>query len=78
MNLGSDRFIAWEASCPNHVPNDCSTMTLNGIVVTCSCEGYEYNLVNGQLQNRPNDGGRYYELLLYQSTFNGNVVSVFN
>ncbi len=78
INTGFDTFMAWEASCPNHVPNECSTMTLKGQIVTCACEGYEYNLYTGQLMNRPEDGSRYYGLLFYRSTFNGNVVSVSN
>lgn len=78
VNIGSDQFMAWEASCPNHVPNECSTMILDGQNVVCSCEGYEYNLINGQLQNRPDDGRNYYDLLYYQSTFSGTVVSVSN
>ncbi|MDX1362683.1 Rieske (2Fe-2S) protein [Arenibacter latericius] len=78
INTGFSNFLAWEASCPNHAPNNCSTMTLNGQTVTCSCEGYEYNLFTGQLMNRPNDGKRYHDLLFYQATFSGNTVVISN
>ena len=73
-----DQFRAFEASCPNHVPNECSTMTLNGQNVTCSCEDYEYSLFTGQLLNRPDDGERYYDMLEYRATQSGNIVLVTN
>lgn len=77
-NVGFDQFRAFEASCPNHAPNDCSTMTLDGQVATCSCEEYQYNLLTGQLMNRPNDGNRYYDMLEYRANFTGSSVIVSN
>lgn len=47
INTGSS-FLAWEASCPNHLPNNCSTTLKNGINVVCQCENYTYNLFTGQ------------------------------
>ncbi len=78
INVGFNQFRAFEASCPNHAPNSCSTMVLDGQVVTCSCEGYEYSLFTGQQLNRPDDGNRYYDMLEYRATFGGNVVSISN
>lgn len=78
INSGFDQFRAFEASCPNHAPNNCSTMTLNGQVVTCSCEGFEYNLFTGQLSNTPADDKRYYNLLEYRAVGNGNIVIISN
>lgn len=78
INAGFDQFRAFEASCPNHAPNDCSTMILNGQTATCPCEDYEYSVFTGQQFNRPNDGKRYYDMLEYRATFSGNVVSVSN
>ncbi|MCM4150643.1 hypothetical protein DHD05_03485 [Arenibacter sp. N53] len=78
INTGFNSFMAWEASCPNHAPNDCSTMILKGQLVTCSCEDYEYNLFTGQLMNKPKDGKRYHDLLFYRSTFSGNTVIISN
>ena len=78
INTGFLNFVASEASCPNHAPNDCSTMVLNGITATCSCEGYEYSLHNGLMLNRPDDGKRYYDMLIYRTTFGGNILSVSN
>lgn len=78
INAGFDQFRAFEASCPNHVPNDCSTMSLNGQIVKCACENFEYNLFTGQQLNRPDDGNRYYDMLEYNTSFQGNVVVISN
>lgn len=78
MRNGIDSFIAFEASCPNHVPNECSTMTLNGINVVCACEDFEYNLFTGEHLNRPDDGSRTFDLLFYRTTQSGNSVVISN
>jgi nitrite reductase/ring-hydroxylating ferredoxin subunit len=78
MNTGFGQFMAWEASCPNHPPNNCSTLQLDGQNVVCDCEGYSYTLFTGQLLNRPNDGKTYYDLLYYQTTSGGNTVVISN
>ena len=73
-----DTFYAFEASCPNHTPNSCSTMTIDGQTVVCSCENYTYSLFTGQQLDRPNDGKRYYDLLFYRATQSGNIVTISN
>lgn len=78
INAGFDQFRAFEASCPNHAPNNCSTMELDGQTATCSCEDYEYSLFTGQQLNRPEDGNRYYDMLEYRASFNGNSVIISN
>lgn len=78
INSGFDQFRAFEGSCPNHAPNDCSTMSFSGQVATCSCEGYEYSLFTGQLLDVPDDGNRYYNMLEYRTSFNGGSVIIFN
>jgi nitrite reductase/ring-hydroxylating ferredoxin subunit len=73
-------YRAFEASCPNHLPNNCSTMTLDNSrnSVTCSCEDYNYTLFTGQLLNAPNDGSRFYNMLEYRVNASGNVISITN
>lgn len=78
VNTGFNQFRAFEASCPNHVPNDCSTMDFSGQVATCSCEDYDYSLFTGQQLNRPGDGNRYYDMLEYRANFGGNSVLISN
>ncbi|RDY59537.1 hypothetical protein [Flagellimonas nanhaiensis] len=76
--LSGSQFVAFEASCPNHTPNSCSTMTIDGQNVVCGCEGFTYNLFTGQQLDRPDDGKRYYDLLFYRATESGNVVTISN
>jgi len=78
MNTGFDIFRAFEANCPNHAPNSCSTMILDGQNAICSCEDYEYSLFTGQQLNRPDDGKRYYDMLEYRATQSGNSVVISN
>ncbi len=75
-NTGFDVFRVFEASCPNHAPNNCSTVELDGTVVTCACEGYEYSAITGQMLNRPDDGNRYYDLLEYRASYNGGDIII--
>ncbi len=78
MKTSLNSFFAFEASCPNHAPNNCSTMDIDGQNVICSCEDFTYSLFTGQQLNRPNDGNRYYDLLFYRTTQSGNIITVFN
>ncbi|WP_190810051.1 hypothetical protein [Flagellimonas sp. S3867] len=78
MKSSLDSFFAFEASCPNHAPNNCSTMTIDGQNVVCSCEDFTYSLFTGQHLNRPDDGNRYYDLLFYRATQSGNIIAIFN
>jgi nitrite reductase/ring-hydroxylating ferredoxin subunit len=77
INTGFD-YVAFEASCPNHAPNSCSTMELDGQTAICPCEDYQYSLFTGQQLNRPDDGNRYYDMLNYRASKSGNVVVISN
>jgi len=78
-NVGFNTFRAFEASCPNHAPNDCSTMTLNNQVVTCSCDDFTYSASTGLQFSPPEDGTRYYNMLEYRASSNGgNIVIISN
>jgi len=74
INAGFDQFRVFEASCPNHPPNSCSTMEFNSQTAFCLCEDYEYSLFTGQQLNPPNDGNRYYNMLEYHASFNGSTI----
>ncbi len=77
MNTGF-AYRVFEASCPNHSPNSCSTTELNGQTAVCGCEGYEYSLFTGQQLSPPNDGERYFNMLEYRASQSGNVVVISN
>jgi len=78
MNTGFDSFVAFEASCANHLPNSCSNLKLKGQNALCDCEDFQYTLFTGQLLNPPSNGERSYDLLAYQTRLSGNVLQVFN
>lgn len=69
INTGSGSFRAFDASDPNHAPNGCSVLMIDGIEGMCSCEdGNTYNLFTGQ----PIGEGLEYPLLEYRVVNNGN------
>lgn len=78
MNTGFDLFRAFEASCPNHAPNACSTMSISGQNAVCACEDFQYSLFTGQQLNRPSDEARYYDMLEYRANFTGSTVVITN
>lgn len=47
-------FLAWDASDPNHTPNTCSRLEINGLEGTCGCSDENvYSLITGQPLNDP-------------------------
>jgi nitrite reductase/ring-hydroxylating ferredoxin subunit len=74
INTGSS-IVAWEASDPNHAPNDCSLMVIDGINVKCQCDDdNSYNLFTGQSNNEVLE----YTMLNYRVNASGNSITVFN
>ena len=78
IKSGLDTYVAFEASCPNHTPNNCSTMTIDGQNVVCSCEDFTYNLITGQQLDRPDDGNRNNDMIFYRATQRGYIVTISN
>lgn len=76
-NLSGDQFLAWEASCPNQFPSNCSTMFIEGVLAICPCDDSKYSLANGQLLN-PVEGGENYPMVNYRLTKSGNVLTISN
>jgi len=74
FNLNGSTFLAWEATCPNHLPENCSKLTINGVLANCGCEDYQYSLATGQLLNPTEDLNPPRGLLFYQiQNYNGNL-----
>ena len=47
MKVSDTDFRAWEASCPNQYPSDCSTLVISGLNAKCNCDNLEYSLFTG-------------------------------
>jgi len=73
-NLDGAQILAWEASCPNQRPSDCSDTIVKGIEAVCSCDDSIYSLITGQ----PLSEGVEYGLVNYGIRRTGNLVLVYN
>ena len=72
FNLSGSTFLAWEATCPNHLPKSCSKLFISGVLAECSCENFQYSLATGQLLNPSEKLNPPRDLLFYQiQNFNG-------
>ncbi|MBX2827204.1 MAG: hypothetical protein KTR22_03540 [Flavobacteriaceae bacterium] len=73
----STQIFAYELSDPNHVPNGCSGMDLNGIIATCPCTDDEnsYALALFGLHENNQD---LFPMLQYRVQKNGNVILITN
>ena len=72
----NEQIMAWESSCPNHLPSSCSTMEIKGVQAECKCENYQYSLATGQILNL--NGNDIYPMLSYMSEKNGSSVRISN
>ena len=66
FNLSGNTFLAWEATCPNHIPESCSKLDISGVLAECSCENFQYSLATGQLLNPNETLNPPRDLLFYQ------------
>lgn len=75
-NFNNSQYVAYELSDPNHSPNNCSQMTINGIEATCPCPDdiNKYNIITGQ----PIEGNGEYGLKAYRVERNGAIITVSN
>jgi len=78
FNLNGNDFLAWEATCPNHVIKDCSQLSITGVLAECSCEGFEYSLATGQLLNPEENTENPYPMLFYNLRRSGNTIIISN
>ncbi len=73
-NVGGN-FRAYDALDPNHIPDTCSFLSLNGTIVTCGCpDENQFNLLTGFSQ-----GGQLpCALQEYRVTANGSELTITN
>ncbi|MFT4847925.1 MAG: hypothetical protein ACI83B_000448 [Sediminicola sp.] len=75
-NVNNDLYTAFELSDPNHTPNGCSKMLINGILASCPCttDTNIYDIVTGQHQSNE----VLYPLQQYLVIRNGDNIQVTN
>ena len=78
FNLNNSSYLAWEATCPNHTPRDCSSLSIKGVLAVCSCEEYKYSLATGQILNPNENLNPPQNLLFYQIQNLNGTLRVFN
>jgi nitrite reductase/ring-hydroxylating ferredoxin subunit len=71
MKVGTNDYRAYEASCPNQYPSDCTQLTINGINAKCPCDNVEYSLYTGV-------GSGQYPLKPYKIEVSGANLRVYN
>ena len=75
FNLNNN-YLAWEASCPNEKPSDCSTMEIQGLQAECKCNSNLYSLANGQpLKINTNNS---FPMVAYFTEKSGNSLRIYN
>jgi len=54
-NVNNSLYTAFDLSDPNHIPNECSRMEVEGILASCPCESDNnvYDIVTGQHNSDP-------------------------
>ena len=78
FNLNGSSFLAWEATCPNHLPSSCSKLGIEGVIAVCDCESFQYSLATGQLLNPSEELSLPQPLLFYQVQNYDGILNVTN
>lgn len=75
-NVNNELYTAFDLSDPNHLPNQCSAMTIEGIIASCPCpaDDNEYDIVTGS--HKTNTSA--YPMQQYRARRSGNFVEVTN
>ena len=73
---GGTNYNAFEITDPNHQINNCSKLSVEGIIATCDCDdGNSYDILNG-IQREGTTGP--YTLTRYRVEVSGSIIRVFN
>lgn len=74
--LSNNDFMAYDRHCPFQPENPCGLVEVNvtNVSATDSCCGSQFSIIDGSLQKGPASA----PLKLYQTTFDGTVLHIFN
>lgn len=76
FNVDNTLYTAFDLTDPNHEPNECSMMEVEGIIVTCQCDdGNSYDIVTGQHQEQDGD---LFPLQQYRAVRTNNTLRISN
>ena len=73
---GGTIYNAFELSDPNHPVSNCSRLTVDGIIASCSCDdGNSYDILTGNMAEGTTG---QYPLLRYNVEVAGSIIRVYN
>ena len=49
--LNNTQFLAWDRACPHLPPQQCSPMTFDGLLMTCTCDDTSFSILDGSPQS---------------------------
>lgn len=74
-NINNTSYTAFELTDPNHIPRDCSVLSVRGTEATCNCnDGNVYTIITGQQIG----GQGQYPLKPYRIVRYGNILEISN
>ena len=78
FNLNGNNFLAWEASCPNEIPSNCSKTKIEGVLAVCEYNENKYSLATGQIILDKTSTKKYFPLVNYGIIKTGNILKISN
>lgn len=69
-----DLFVAFDLACPHIELQDCSTMTVGALFMTCPCDNERFQLTDGA----PESGEVNESAIFYNVTKNGDILRITN
>ena len=75
--ISENYYVAFDLTDPNHPPNECSRMEMEGIIASCQCanDSNEYFITTGLHKTEPNSK---YPMQQYRAERVGNSVQITN
>ena len=74
-NVNNSLYTAFDLADPNHIPNNCSKMEIEGVIATCPCEDdNSYDIVTGQHQVN----NQAYPMFQYRIQRTGDNITITN
>ena len=73
FRLSESNILAWDAACPHISPNQCSTMSINGVKMVCACDNSEFSILDGSPLS-----GTQFSARQYRASLVGNTITITN
>ena len=62
-HVTNEQFLAFDRACPHLAPQQCSSMTLSGVLMTCSCDDTKFSILDGAPQSGTQFAARQYRVI---------------